>query len=40
VISTFGRGKAQRETDQDSASELRFLARRVKLRIDGKPHSP
>lgn len=37
VINTFAHGKAQRATDKDSASELRFLARRVKLRIDGKP---
>ena len=37
LIGAFARSKAQRETDKDAAGELRHLARRVKLRIDGKP---
>ena len=37
LISAFAHGKARRETDKDAASELRILARRVKLRTDGKP---
>ena len=37
LIGAFARSKAQRETDKDAASELRHLARRVKLRVDGKP---
>jgi hypothetical protein len=37
LISVFAHDKAQRETDNDAASELRNLARRVKLRTAGKP---
>ena len=37
MISAFAHGKARRETDKDAASELRNLARRVKLRTGGKP---
>lgn len=37
LIGAFARGKAQRETDNDAASELSRLARRVKRRADGKP---
>jgi hypothetical protein len=37
LISAFARGKAQRETDNDAASELSRLARRVKLRAGGRP---
>ena len=37
LIGAFARSKAQRETDKDAAGELRHLARRVKLRVDGKP---
>lgn len=37
LIGAFARGKAQRETDDDAASELRRLAGRVRRRADGKP---
>ncbi len=37
LIGAFARGKAQRETDNDAASELRRLAGRIKRRADGKP---
>lgn len=37
LIGAFARSKMQREIDKDAADELRYLARRVKLRVDGKP---
>jgi hypothetical protein len=37
LIGAFARGKAQRETDNDAASELSLLARRVKRRAGGRP---
>lgn len=37
LIGAFARGKAQRETDNDAASELSRLARQVKRRAEGKP---
>jgi hypothetical protein len=37
LIGTFARGKAQRETDKDAASELSRLARRVRLHAEGRP---
>ena len=37
LISAFARSKAQRETDNDAARELKNLAHRVKRRIASKP---
>lgn len=37
LIGALARGKAQRETDNDAASELSRLARQVRRRAEGKP---
>jgi hypothetical protein len=37
LIGVFARSKAQRESDKDAAGELNRLARRVRLRVAGKP---
>lgn len=37
LIGAFARDKAKRETDNDAADELSWLARRVRRRAEGKP---